>query len=191
MKWYEIEIAGLRRRLPVVEVSEGVRIASNARLVLGDIEFCEKVAEELAKRMGRVDVIVCPESKAICLGAFLCRRAGVKEMVIARKSIKAYMQEPISVRVRSITTKGEQLLVLDSHDVRRIRGKRVALFDDVISTGGTMKGLLELVEKAGGKVKRIVTVWLEGPWPWKEFGEYIKSGKLVYLDTLPVMEGRG
>ena len=96
------------------------------------------------------------------------------------------MVNPIIVKTRSITTSHEQILVLNSIDANRIKDKKTIVFDDVISTGNTIKSLINLAEKAGAKIVGIVTVWLEGPWPWEIFEDYIKNRKLIFISYLPI-----
>ena len=179
-KFFEIEVCGLRRRLHIVQVGEGVWIASNAELVFGDVEFISTVSEELARRASQYapEVIVTPEAKALALAYALSRSLGHSRYVVARKSVKAYMGEVIVEEVKSITTKEPQILVLTKDDARKIAGKRVCLFDDVVSTGGTIAALEKLVKRAGGDVVCRAAVWLEGTWYDPE--------NLIYLSTLPV-----
>lgn len=179
-RFFEIEVCGLRRKLPIVQVGEGVWIASNAELVFGDVEFISTVSEELAKRASRYkpEVLVTPEAKALALAYALSKSLGHSRYVVARKSVKAYMGEVIVEEVKSITTKEPQILVLTKDDAEKITGKRVCLFDDVVSTGGTMTALEKLVKRAGGNVVCKAAVWLEGTW--------YDPKDLIYLSTLPV-----
>jgi len=179
-KSYRIDMLGLTRELPVVNVAEDVWIASNAELVLGDVEFIERVGEELAERVRpfNPEVILTPEAKSIAIAYEVSKRLGHKKFIIARKSVKAYMKSYVCEDVKSITTKGVQRLVLDDRSIEYIRGKRVCLLDDVVSTGGTMEAMKRLASKVGGEVVCEVVVWKEGPW--------YKSEGLIYLSTLPV-----
>ncbi|MCX8188593.1 MAG: phosphoribosyltransferase family protein [Nitrososphaeria archaeon] len=179
-KCYEIEFDGLKRCLPVVEVDDGVWIASNASLVLGDVEFISKAAELLCARIVSFgpEVLVTAEAKSIALAFEVARRLGLKRYVIARKNPKAYMGKYIIESVKSITTKEKQSLILTEEDVINISGKRVCVLDDVISTGGTIDALVKLVEKAGGKIVCKAAVWREGPW--------YNAKEIVYLRDLPI-----
>ncbi len=179
-KCFEIDFDGLRRCLPVVEVDEGIWIASNASLVLGDVEFISKAAEILSERIVSFgpEVLVTAEAKSIALAYEVARRLGLKRYVIARKKPKAYMGKYIIESVKSITTKERQSLILTEEDVENIRGRRVCVLDDVVSTGGTVDALVKLVEKAGGQIVCKAAVWREGPW--------YSAREIVYLKDLPI-----
>jgi len=155
-----VEIAGVRRELPIVQVGPDVAVA--LLNLLGDTELTEAAAEELAKRLPpEVETLVTPEVKAVPLAHALSRITG-KPYVVARKTEKPYMINPISRQVLSITTGKPQLLVLDGADVPLIRGKKVAIVDDVVSTGSTLSGLRELIESVGGQVVAVLAVFTEG-----------------------------
>ena len=179
-KSYRVDVLGLTRELPVVNVAEGVWIASNAELVLGDVEFIERVGKKLAERVRpfNPEVILTPEAKSIAIAYEVSKRLGHRKFVIARKSVKAYMKSYVCEGVKSITTKETQKLVLDDRSIEYIQGKRVCLLDDVVSTGGTMEAMKRLVSKVGGEAVCEAVVWKEGPW--------YKSESLIYLSTLPV-----
>lgn len=130
--------------------------------LLGDTELTEAAAEALAKRLPpEVEVLVTPEVKAVPLAHALSRITG-KPYVVARKTEKPYMINPVSRQVLSITTGKPQLLVLDRADIPRVRGKKVAIVDDVVSTGSTLAGLRELIESVGGEVVAVLAVFTEG-----------------------------
>ncbi|SDE40926.1 adenine phosphoribosyltransferase [Thermus arciformis] len=155
-----MEIAGVKRELPIVQVGPDVAVA--LLNLLGDTELTEAAAEELAKRLPpEVDTLVTPEVKAVPLAHALSRITG-KPYVVARKTEKPYMINPVSRQVLSITTGKPQLLVLDGADVPLIRGKKVAIVDDVVSTGSTLAGLRELIESVGGEVVAVLAVFTEG-----------------------------
>ncbi len=160
MKTYPVEIAGVRRELPVVQVGEGVAVA--LLNLLGDPELTEAVAEEMARRLPEgAEVLVTPEVKAVPLAHALAVRTGLP-YVVARKTVKPYMIRPVTREVISITTGKPQTLVLDGADVERIRRKNVVIVDDVVSTGSTLKGLRELIESVGGRVVGVLAVFTEG-----------------------------
>ncbi|WP_457628907.1 phosphoribosyltransferase family protein [Oceanithermus sp.] len=160
MKSYPIEIGGVKRELPVVQVGDGVAVA--LLNLLGDTELTEAVAEEMAKRLPEgIEVLVTPEVKAVPLAHALSRITGLP-YIVARKTAKPYMIQPVTREVLSITTGKPQLLVLDGTDIAKINGKQVAIVDDVVSTGSTLKGLRELIESVGGKVGAVMAVFTEG-----------------------------
>jgi adenine phosphoribosyltransferase len=178
-KSHIINIGGITRELPVVQVSEGLWIASNADLILGDVEFIQVAAELIYNKVKQYnpEILVTPEAKAIAFAYELAKRLGHRRLVIARKSVKAYMTEYLIEKCSSITTKAKQILVLVKEDADRIRDMRVCIIDDVVSTGETMTALERLVKKAGGIVVCKAAIWIEGPW---------YKGDLIYLDELPV-----
>jgi adenine phosphoribosyltransferase len=160
VRTYPVEIAGVRRELPIVQVGPDVAVA--LLNLLGDTELTEAAAEELAKRLPpEVETLVTPEVKAVPLAHALSRITG-KPYVVARKTEKPYMINPISRQVLSITTGKPQLLVLDGADIPLIRGKKVAIVDDVVSTGSTLSGLRELIESVGGQAVAVLAVFTEG-----------------------------
>ena len=126
------------------------------------VDTAGSAAEALAKRLPpEVEVLVTPEVKAVPLAHALARITG-KPYVVARKTEKPYMINPVSRQVLSITTGKPQLLVLDGADIPRVRGKKVAIVDDVVSTGSTLAGLRELIESVGGEVVAVLAVFTEG-----------------------------
>ncbi|MFD3004308.1 phosphoribosyltransferase family protein [Thermus tengchongensis] len=160
MRTYPVEIAGVRRDLPIVQVGPDVAVA--LLNLLGDTELTEAAAEALAERLPpEVETLVTPEVKAVPLAHALSRITG-KPYVVARKTEKPYMINPVSRQVLSITTGKPQLLVLDGADIPLIRGHKVAIVDDVVSTGSTLSGLRELIESVGGQVVAVLAVFTEG-----------------------------
>lgn len=130
--------------------------------MLGDTQVVEAAAEALAKAMpAGIETLVTPEVKAVPLAHALSRVSGLP-YVVARKTEKPYMINPVSRTVISITTGRPQLLVLDGPDIALIRGRKVAIVDDVVSTGSTLKGLSELIEEVGGTVGAVLAVFTEG-----------------------------
>ena len=156
---YPIDIAGLKRDLPICPVSPTLSIG--AFVIFGDVELTVHCASELLKRMPEVDYLIAPEAKAIPLIYEMARQSG-KPYLLARKKAKAYMSGVFEVKVQSITTAGEQTLVIDSADAEAMRGKRVAIIDDVISTGESLRAMEELVNKAGGVIVSKMAVLAEG-----------------------------
>lgn len=160
MKYYTLNIAGLRRELPIIKLSDELSIASF--VILGDTELVEKTAPILVTKLPEVDILVTAEAKGIPLVYEISKILNLKSYVVARKSVKAYMEEPIEVTVNSITTSNPQKLYLNNEDVKKIKGKRVALIDDVISTGQSLKALEDLVLKAGGNIVAKAAILAEG-----------------------------
>ncbi len=162
---YTVTIAGVTRHLPLIEVAPGLRIALFN--MLGDTEVVEAAAEELAQRLPEADALVTPEVKAIPLAHALSVRMGIP-YVVARKVLKPYMVGAIGVEVVSITTGQPQTLYLDGKDLALLKGSRVILVDDVVSTGSTLRGLRQLMEKAEAQVVAEAAVFTEGdPDQWK------------------------
>ncbi|EGN65134.1 adenine phosphoribosyltransferase [Fusobacterium animalis 11_3_2] len=175
MKTYTLNVAGLTRELPIIKLSYDLSIASF--VILGDTEIVRKTAPIIAKKLPEVDFIVTAEAKGIPLAYEISRVLNLNEYVVARKSVKAYMEEPIEVEVNSITTTNSQKLYLNNQDAKKIKGKRIALVDDVISTGQSLKALERLVEKAGGKVLAKAAILAEGD---------AKDRKdIIFLEALP------
>ncbi len=181
-KTHTLEICGLRRELPVVRVGDNLWIASF--VMLGDAELVNVCAANLAARLSgyEVECLVGPEAKVVPLLQAMSTFMGLKRYVVCRKSVKAYMQDPLVCRVESITTRGVQELVLDGVDVGRLRGRRVAIVDDVVSTGGSLKGVEELLTRAGAEIVCRAAVLKEGDF---------YQGDLIYLEYLPVFTTQG
>ncbi|MBB6099483.1 adenine phosphoribosyltransferase [Deinobacterium chartae] len=176
MKTYSVDINGVQRDLPIVEVAPGVSVALFN--MLGDTDVTEAAGEGLAQRLpAEVDVLVTPEVKALPLAHVISRVTG-KPYIVIRKTQKPYMVDPIVREVISITTGKPQVLVLDGFDVAKIRGKKVAIVDDVVSSGGTLKSLTDIIEEVGGEVAAVVAVFTEGA----ERPEVISLGHLPLFD---------
>jgi len=163
-QYHEIRICGLSRKLPVVRVTDGIWIASNAQLVFGDVEFIVRVGEKLAEAISGFDpeLVVVPEAKSLAIAHEVAKNLSHEVYAVARKGSKAYMDSPMEEIVESITTKEPQRLVLDEIAVKRISGKNVALIDDAISTGATIRALENLTRRANGRIACKAAVWLEG-----------------------------
>lgn len=174
-KMYQMNIAGCTRELPLCEVDEHLDIA--AFIMFGDIEITEKTAAALLKISPEHDIVVTAEAKGIPLGYELARQ-GCREYIVARKGLKVYMPDPISVSVNSITTLSRQTLYLGRDDADRMKGKRVLIVDDVISTGESLMALEKLVNKAGGNIVGKVAVLAEG--------DAANRDDIIFLEKLPV-----
>ena len=177
MENYKLEVCGLERNLPLIQISDDLKIASF--VLLGDAELAEKAGYELSKKID-ADIILTAEAKGIELAHEIARNLEEKFFIVARKSEKSYMHNPVSVEVNSITTANTQKLFLDFKDAEKIKGKRVALVDDVISTGQSIAALEALVEKAGGKVVQKLAILAEGDAADRE--------DIIFLEKLPLFE---
>lgn len=174
-KFYKMTIAGCERELPLCEVNEHLDIA--AFIMFGDVEITEKSAAELLKLVPEHDVVITAEAKGIPL-CYEMARQGCGKYVIARKGVKVYMPDPISVNVQSITTLSQQTLYLGSDDAEHMRGKRVLIVDDVISTGESLRALEALVNKSGGIIVGKAAVLAEG--------DAFDRDDIIVLEQLPV-----
>jgi len=165
---YPIEIGGIKRDLRLFEIKPGLKIAIIN--ILGDTELVEVCARELAKKMGNdaYDVLVTAEAKSIPL-AHALSVATKKPYVVLRKNYKVYMGEALEAKTVSITTGREQNLILDEKDRKLLKGKRAAIIDDVISTGSTLNGMRNLLQKAGAEITLEAAIFTEGdPSEWED-----------------------
>lgn len=159
---YSMEIAGLKRELPLCKITDELYIG--AFICFGDAELTEACGRELLKLVPaeNYDYLFTAEAKSIPLIHEMARQSGAKKYFIARKGAKAYMPDPLCVEDKSITTAGTQKLYLGRDDADLIRGKRILLIDDVISTGGSLLAMEALVKEAGGTVAGRIAVLAEG-----------------------------
>lgn len=178
---YELHVAGLTRQLKLHSIGENLMIAGF--VVFGDVELTVACARELLRRAPEYDYMIAPEAKAIPLIHEMARQSGAREYFVARKGLKVYMPHPLHVTVRSITTQHDQDLYLSGEEADKIRGKRVLIVDDVISTGESLRAMEELVEKAGGTVAGRMAVLAEG--------DAQNRKDIVYLGKLPVFNPDG
>lgn len=178
MKTYSIEVAGVKRELPIIKINDDLSIASF--VILGDTEIVCASAKEIVKKLPEVDILVTAEAKGIPLTFEISRLLNMKKYIVARKSIKPYMDSPIVDEVLSITTQKKQLLVLDEQDAIDIKGKRVAIIDDVISTGESLSAIERLVEAAGGIVTAKAAILAEG--------NASERKDIIFLEYLPLFE---
>ena len=158
--YYSMTIAGLKRDLPICPVNENLSIAGF--VIFGDQELTVACARELLKKAPEYDYIITAEAKGIPLAHEMARQAGDAKYFVARKGSKLYMRDTFGVAVRSITTDREQHLYLDGQDAKLIKGKRILILDDVISTGESLSALEALVEKAGGIICGRMAILAEG-----------------------------
>ena len=183
MHTYSLTVAGLHRELPICKVTDDLHIG--AFICFGDAELtvaCAKAMLELLEP-GSYDYLFTAEAKSIPLIHEMARQSGAKKYFIARKGSKAYMPDPIHVEDKSITTAGVQKLYLGRDDADLIRGKRILLMDDVISTGGSIHAMEELVKLAGGTVVGRVAVLAEG--------DAAQRTDIRFLAPLPVFNADG
>lgn len=173
---YPVTLAGVRRDLPRFEIAPGVIIA--VLNILGDTELTEAVAQALVNRLpADAEVLVVPEAKAIPVCYAMSVISGLPYVVL-RKTCKPYMTGAVSAEVLSITTGKPQTLWLDGRDIPKVAGKKIVVVDDVISTGGTLKGARQLLEDAGGAVVADAAIMTEGdPEKWAD---------VIALGNLPV-----
>lgn len=177
-KTYEINIAGLMRELPIVQIADNMAIASF--VLLGDSQLVIKAASELKPQLPEVDYLITAEAKGIPLVQELARLLGMDRYFVARKSIKPYMVNPFVTEVYSITTQKKQILCLDEVEANMIAGKRVLIVDDVISTGESLKAMEALVKKAGGVVAGKAAILAEG--------DAAKRDDIIFLESIPVFK---
>ena len=179
--YYHMTVAGLERDLPICPLNENLSIAGF--VIFGDQELTVACARELLKRAPEYDYIITAEAKGIPLAHEMARQAGDAKYILARKGPKLYMRDIFSVTVRSITTAKEQKLYLDGADAALMKGKRILIVDDVISTGESLKALEALVEKAGGIICGRMAILAEGDAQNRE--------DLIYLEKLPLFHPDG
>jgi adenine phosphoribosyltransferase len=160
MSTYTLNVAGLTRELPLCEVDDKLDIA--AFIMFGDVELTVNCATELIKKAPPHDIIITAEAKGIPLGYEMARQLGVNRYLIARKGPKLYMKDPIWVEVKSITTEKVQRLYIDREDADCMKGKRVLIVDDVISTGESLSAIEALVQQSGGSIVGRMAVLAEG-----------------------------
>lgn len=176
-EYYRVNIAGMERYLLRCPLNDKLDIA--AFIIFGDVELTVHAAAELLKRLPEFDYIVTPEAKSIPLAYEMSRQSG-KKYFVARKKPKLYMKDPVIVNVRSITTESVQTLIMDSIEGEQIRGKRVVILDDVISTGESLKAVEELCAKFDANVVAKAAVLAEG--------DAAKRDDIVFLGEIPLIE---
>ena len=179
--FYTMKIAGLERQLPICPVTDKLYIAGF--VIFGDPELTTACAGELLKKAPEYDYIITAEAKGIPLAHEMARLAGDAKYVLARKAPKLYMRDVFEVKVNSITTAKEQHLYLDGADAELMKGKRILIVDDVISTGESLTALEALVEKAGGIICGRMAILAEG--------DAMDREDLIYLEKLPLFNPDG
>ena len=178
---YKLKVAGIERDLPLCPISDSLNIA--AFVLFGDVELTTACARELLKLAPEHDVMITSESKGIPLVYEMARQAGENKYIVARKMHKLYMSDTFACEVNSITTAKKQTLYLDGKDAELMRGKRVLIVDDVISTGDSLRAIEELVEHAGGNIVGKMAILAEGDAKDRE--------DIKYLAPLPLFRADG
>ena len=174
--YHSMKIAGLDRNLPLCPLNEKLQIG--AFVMFGDAELTVACADALLKKAPEFDILLTAESKGIPLAYEMARQSG-KNYIVARKSIKLYMQDPVSVTVKSITTASVQTLYLSHADLEIMQGKKILIVDDVISTGESLIALEKLCEKVGGEISGKAAVLAEG--------DAADRKDIVYLEKIPLL----
>lgn len=180
-KTYSMEIAGVKRDLPLFPVNENLQIA--AFILFGDVEITKACAAELLKIAPEYDIMITAECKSIPLIYEMARQAGHNDYIIARKGPKVYMEDIITTSVDSITTAHTQSLCIGKAEVEKMKGKKVLIVDDVISTGESLAAIEELVIKAGGNIVGKMAILAEG--------DAINREDITVLAPLPLFNADG
>lgn len=176
-QYFPLDIRGYKIDLPILAIDSGINIAFFN--LHGAQELTEHCARHIAELVRGCDIVITAESKGLQLAHCVARNLGQEFYAVARKSLKLYMQDGISVTVKSLTTRNVQTLYLSHHDALLLKGKKVAIVDDVISTGGSLQGLEAIVQKAGGSVFIKAFVLAEG--------DAAKREDVKYLATIPIL----
>ena len=179
--YYRMNVAGLERDLPICKVTDSLYIAGF--VIFGDQELTVACARELLKVAPEYDYILTAEAKGIPLAHEMARQSGAEKYFLARKAPKLYMTGVFESSVKSITTAKEQKLYLDVADAELMKGKKILIVDDVISTGESLAALETLVEKAGGIIAGRMAVLAEG--------DAQDRKDIIYLEKLPLFHPDG
>ena len=178
---YRLKVAGLERDLPLCALNESLYIAGF--VIFGDVELTQACARELLKKAPEHDVLITAESKGIPLVYEMARQSGVNRYLLCRKAPKLYMKDVHTVEVKSITTANRQILCIDGDDAAYMKGKRVLVVDDVISTGESLHAIEQLVTSVGGIIAGRMAILAEG--------DAMHRDDLIYLEQLPLFDGEG
>lgn len=181
MKYHNMKIAGLDRALPICKVTDDLYIAGF--VIFGDPELTTACAKALLAKAPEYDYMITAEAKGIPLIHEMARLQNNQKYMLARKGAKLYMTDILSVSVRSITTAKEQKLFLDGADASLMKGKKILIVDDVISTGESLHAIEELVHQAGGEVVGKMAILAEG--------DAINRPDIIYLEELPLFNSDG
>ena len=180
-KTYKMKIAGLERELKLCPINDELYIG--AFIMFGDVELTVRCAEELLKLAPEHDIMITAESKGLPLLYEMARQENADNYILARKAPKLYMSDIVTTDVNSITTANKQTLCIDGADAAAMKGRRVLIVDDVVSTGESLEALCTLVEQAGGIIVGKMTVLAEG--------DAINRDDIIYLEPLPLFNADG
>lgn len=178
---YTMKIAGVERALPLCPLNDKLQIG--AFVMFGDVELTVACAKALLEIAPEYDVMITAESKGIPLVYEMARQHGGERYLLARKAPKLYMRDVLKCEVQSITTAAKQVLYLDGYDAAYMKGKRVLIVDDVISTGESLNALVNLVAQAGGNIVGKMAVLAEG--------EAADRKDILFLEKLPLFDADG
>lgn len=178
---YNMTIAGVNRDLPVCKLNDDLAIG--AFVIFGDVELTCACAKALLEKAPEFDYMIAPEAKAIPLIFEMARQSGRNDYLLIRKNKKAYMDGVFEVEVKSITTANVQKMYMDGADAKKMKGKRILILDDVISTGESLRAAEELVNQAGGIVVGRMAILAEG--------DAIGREDIIYLEPLPLFNADG
>ena len=180
-EFYTIDVAGVKRDLPLCALTDELYIG--AFVIFGDVELTVASAKALLEKAPEFDIMITAESKGIPLIHEMCKMSGKNRYVLARKSIKLYMKDVVSCETKSITTGAIQTLYIDGDDAAYLKGKRVLIVDDVISTGGSLQSLENLVLQSGGEIVGKMAILAEG--------DAISRDDIIFLQELPLFDAEG
>ncbi len=178
---YKMNVAGLTRDLPLCPLNDSLMIASF--VIFGDVELTCACAKALLEKTPEFDYMVAPEAKSIPLIHEMARQSGRNDYFLVRKAPKLYMNGVFEVEDRSITTQGVQKLYMDGADAKKMKGKRILILDDVISTGGSLAAVENLVNQAGGIVVGRMAILAEG--------DAADRDDIIFLEKLPLFDKNG
>ena len=178
---YKMNVAGLTRDLPLCPLNDSLMIA--AFVIFGDVELTCACAKALLEKTPEFDYMVAPEAKSIPLSHEMARQSGRNDYFLVRKAPKLYMNGVFEVEDRSITTQGVQKLYMDGADAKKMKGKRILILDDVISTGGSLAAVENLVNQAGGIVVGRMAILAEG--------DAADRDDIIFLEKLPLFDKNG
>ena len=178
---YKMNVAGLTRDLPLCPLNDSLMLA--AFVIFGDVELTCACAKALLEKTPEFDYMVAPEAKSIPLIHEMARQSGRNDYFLVRKAPKLYMNGVFEVEDRSITTQGVQKLYMDGADAKKMKGKRILILDDVISTGGSLAAVENLVNQAGGIVVGRMAILAEG--------DAADRDDIIFLEKLPLFDKNG